>query len=57
MRTLLYVEATVKRNPHIKDVLIFGHGRQSNGILVQPTSFEEAERLGVEGFRNLIWLV
>lgn len=36
---------------------MFGRGRQSNGILVQPTSFEEAENLGLEGFRNLIWSV
>ncbi|GJJ05927.1 putative NRPS-like protein biosynthetic cluster [Clathrus columnatus] len=49
------LEDIIKRNPHIHDVIMFGRGRQSNGILVQPSSFEEAESLGVEGFRNLIW--
>ncbi|GJJ09060.1 putative secondary metabolism biosyntheticenzyme [Clathrus columnatus] len=38
-----------------KDVIYFGRARATNGILVQPKSFEEAEKLGVAGFRNLIW--
>ncbi|GJJ05917.1 putative secondary metabolism biosyntheticenzyme [Clathrus columnatus] len=49
------LEDIIKRNSHIHDVIMFGRSRQSNGILVQPSSFEEAESLGVEGFRNLIW--
>ncbi|GJJ05919.1 putative NRPS-like protein biosynthetic cluster [Clathrus columnatus] len=49
------LEDIIKRNPHIHDVIMFGRGRQSNGILVQPSSFEEAESLGLEGFRNLVW--
>ncbi|GJJ05918.1 putative secondary metabolism biosyntheticenzyme [Clathrus columnatus] len=39
------LEDIIKRSPHIHDVIMFGRGRQSNGILVQPLCFEEAESL------------
>ena len=50
-------EHIIVKSPHVKAALMFGRGRLSNGVLVEPASYDEAERLGVEKFRNLIWLV
>ena len=36
---------------------MFGRSRLSNGVLIEPASYEEAEKLGVEKFRNMIWSV
>ncbi|KAF8585449.1 hypothetical protein K439DRAFT_1561338 [Ramaria rubella] len=47
--------STGEKNPHVKKTVMFGRGRLSNGILIEPTSYEEAENIGLENFRNLIW--
>ncbi|KAF8577132.1 NAD(P)-binding protein [Ramaria rubella] len=39
-------ENIISMNPHVKTVLMFGRGYPSNGILIDPTSHEEAEKLG-----------
>ncbi|GJJ11568.1 putative NRPS-like protein biosynthetic cluster [Clathrus columnatus] len=44
-----------EKNPHVKFAVVFGRGRTSNGVIIEPTSFDEAERLGLEKFRSLIW--
>ncbi|KAF8490103.1 hypothetical protein JB92DRAFT_3129102 [Gautieria morchelliformis] len=48
-------ETIIIANPHVKNAIMFGRGRQSNGVLVEPASYEEAENLGVEKFGRLIW--
>ena len=50
-------EFIIVKNHHVKAALMFGRGRLSNGVLIEPASYDEAENLGVEKFRNLIWLV
>jgi hypothetical protein len=50
-------EGIVVKNIHVKSAVIFGRGRLSNGILIEPESYKEAEKLGLEKFRNLIWSV
>ncbi|KAF8576894.1 acetyl-CoA synthetase-like protein [Ramaria rubella] len=49
------LENIIVKNPHVKNAIMFGRSRLSNGILIEPTSYEEAGRLGLENFRNLIW--
>ncbi|KAF8514478.1 hypothetical protein JB92DRAFT_2789445 [Gautieria morchelliformis] len=49
------LETIIIENPHVKNAIMFGRGRQSNGVLVEPASYEEAENLGVEKLRRLIW--
>ena len=51
------LESIISKNPHVKNAIMFGRERLSNGIFIEPSSYEEAERLGVEKFRNLIWYV
>lgn len=40
---------------NIKSAIMFGRGRPFNGVLIQPSSFDELRRLGTEGFINEIW--
>ncbi|KAF8585451.1 acetyl-CoA synthetase-like protein [Ramaria rubella] len=49
------LEHIIVKNPHVKSAVMFGRGRLLNGILIEPTSPEEAESLGLEKFRNMIW--
>ncbi|KAF8581952.1 hypothetical protein K439DRAFT_1618629 [Ramaria rubella] len=49
------LENIIVKNPHVKNAVMFGRGRLSNGILIEPTSYEEAENIGLENFHNLIW--
>ncbi|KIJ40867.1 hypothetical protein M422DRAFT_780553 [Sphaerobolus stellatus SS14] len=49
------MEQLISKNPHVKSAVMFGRGRINNGVLIEPVSLDEAERLGVEAFRNLIW--
>lgn len=51
----LILETIIQRDTHIQAALYFGRGRLFNGILIQPESHEEVEKLGIEGFRNLVW--
>jgi hypothetical protein len=54
---MIDAESFITENPHVKNAIMFGRGRLSNGVLVEPASYEEAENLGVEKFRSLIWFV
>lgn len=49
------LETIIQRNTHIQSALYFGRGRLFNGILIQPESHEEVQKLGIEAFRNLVW--
>ncbi|GJJ11665.1 putative NRPS-like protein biosynthetic cluster [Clathrus columnatus] len=49
------LETIIQRDSHVQAALYFGRGRISNGVLIQPKSHEEVEKLGIEAFRNLIW--
>jgi hypothetical protein len=51
----LLIESIIAQNPHVKNAIIFGRGRLSNGVLIEPESYEEMARMSVEAFRNLIW--
>ena len=50
-------EHIIVKSPHVKAALVFGKGRPFNGVLIEPTSYDEVDSLGLEKFRNLIWLV
>ncbi|GJJ11717.1 putative secondary metabolism biosyntheticenzyme, partial [Clathrus columnatus] len=47
--------STGEKNPHVKTSVIFGRGRTSNGVIVEPVSFDEAERLGLEKFKPFVY--
>ncbi|GJJ06091.1 putative NRPS-like protein biosynthetic cluster [Clathrus columnatus] len=49
------LERIMERDENIASAVVFGRGRQSNGVLILPNPPQEPERLGVEGFRNKIW--
>ncbi|KIJ28759.1 hypothetical protein M422DRAFT_189414, partial [Sphaerobolus stellatus SS14] len=49
------MEHIIMKNTYVKAALMFGRGKLSNGVLIEPTSYDEAEALGLEKFRNLIW--
>ncbi|KIJ49892.1 hypothetical protein M422DRAFT_246262 [Sphaerobolus stellatus SS14] len=49
------MEHIIMKNPHVQTALMFGRGRLSNGVLVEPKSYDDVQRLGLEKFRNLIW--
>ncbi|GJJ12703.1 putative NRPS-like protein biosynthetic cluster [Clathrus columnatus] len=51
----IMLKQSISKNPHVKSAVVFGRGRTSNGVVIEPVSHDEAEQLGLEGFRNLIW--
>jgi len=50
-------ETIINTNSFVKGSLIFGRGRFSNGVLIEPASYEYAQQIGLEEFRNSIWFV
>ncbi|KIJ49844.1 hypothetical protein M422DRAFT_246210 [Sphaerobolus stellatus SS14] len=49
------MEHIIMENPHVRTAIMFGRGKLSNGILVEPKSYDDIQRLDLEKFRNLIW--
>ncbi|KIJ30734.1 hypothetical protein M422DRAFT_783906 [Sphaerobolus stellatus SS14] len=49
------MEHIIMKNPYVKSPLIFGRGKPSSGVLIEPKFCDEAEQLGLEIFRNLLW--
>ncbi|KIJ25888.1 hypothetical protein M422DRAFT_273122 [Sphaerobolus stellatus SS14] len=49
------IEHIIMKNPHVRTALMFGRGKLSNGVLIEPKSYDDVQRLGLEKFRNLIW--
>ncbi|KIJ49855.1 hypothetical protein M422DRAFT_246221 [Sphaerobolus stellatus SS14] len=49
------MEHIIMKNPHVRTAIMFGRGKLSNGVLVEPKSYDDVQRLGLEKFRNLIW--
>ncbi|KAL7278799.1 hypothetical protein ACG7TL_007808 [Trametes sanguinea] len=50
------VEAIVLQDPHVHAAIMFGQGREQNGILIQPREpFDPRDAEKLEEFRNTIW--
>ncbi|GJJ06110.1 hypothetical protein Clacol_000299 [Clathrus columnatus] len=43
------LEKIMERDENIQCAVMFGRGRQSNGVLILPKSYDEVKRLGLEG--------
>ncbi|KAF8521638.1 hypothetical protein BU17DRAFT_87898 [Hysterangium stoloniferum] len=49
------LESIIVKSPHLKGAIMFGRGRLSNGVLIEPESHEEMAKMSIASFRNLIW--
>jgi len=47
------LEATIKRDPHLRGCMVFGKGRPYAGLLIEP--HPEHAHLKLEALRDLIW--
>jgi len=56
-RTLSIKEGIISQNPLVHASVIFGRGRDQNGVLIQPTEPFEATEESLAEFRNKIWSV
>jgi thioester reductase-like protein len=54
------IEAIVESHPLVNAVIVFGTGRNQNGLLIEPVRsemFEPSDEVALASFRNLIWEV
>ncbi|OSD00742.1 acetyl-CoA synthetase-like protein [Trametes coccinea BRFM310] len=52
----IWVSAIVLQDPHVHAAIMFGQGREQNGILIQPREpFDPRDAEKLEEFRNTIW--
>jgi len=49
------LESIIVKNAHVKSAIMFGRGRLSNGVLIEPESHEEMAKMSIASFRNLVW--
>ncbi|GJJ06383.1 hypothetical protein Clacol_000574 [Clathrus columnatus] len=51
----LPIEDVIMKDPNVEWAIMFGRGRLTNGILIQPVARVELDKIGKAAYRNLIW--